>query len=409
MIHIKKILLILLLSMIITSLWKILNDYINQEWTDVSMASQILAMNASRHARIDIIEKLLNIPMSAFYSNRINAYKLALLKRTNNNRFQKEIKILNYHKPTLDYEVLYNDIISAKNSDNFYQYFQQIKQIPIQSYRTELYIEMAKKFIQFKDIYNSIEILKYANLYGDKIDSNIPQKFLFDLAEIYIAIEDEQNFINCYKKMAYSRKKVLWAISLINNKFAIDVFKNLTKGKDLSYKRTNDPMFVSDEKIASYPVELNKAFKQNNVKQILAHSYTIAISLNMNLYVYKLSKYSYPIIAYAAHFYGNDTIKNDFLKKSLTSNQLYDIRNGMFDYAELLSITFSEIGHADYALSAISRLYPKWKRSKLLKKRIIELSKDGKYLDSCLIEIQDMQTSRYKIKSVSQWYCCDIE
>lgn len=365
----------------------------NQEqWGDVDCASEILAMNASRFKRLDIVKQLEDDSHTQRTKRNISAYKLFCIYSINRDKFEKLKSQTEYNEDILNFELLRLEIMNSKTSDSFLSILRKIKNLTNRALQFELYVEMAKKFVDFNEFDDAYRCLSFIKFDSDDWSTNIDSRVLLDEVLLYLKMKDKNSFIKRFKAISYSRRKVIFAISLCQNPLAVEYFKDMIGGRDLSYKKTIDPMLVSDERIAQFAVDFYNAINSNRKEHLIkSYGYLSSYTLKLNLYVKRFNRNSFPIISYVASFIPDGNLSKKYVELSISNEQLYEIRNGIIEYALVVSILSDKMGNADKSIYVISKIYPLWKRAQVLRMSMRELSNDGKYLDQCLKAINEIR------------------
>lgn len=363
----------------------------NDENRDVCAAAEILAMNAARHGRIDIIDEISKRIKTRYYVEKINAYRLVCLRETDPAEYGKLLAGgLPFDKNVLVFESLRAGIIGTGDYAKLCRLSHKAAAFPDLNSRAELYLELAKKFRDLGKFAESAECLAVVPDKAAKRGANFDSRLVFEAAKLALETEDKKTFLRYFKSAPYSKSKVLFALSLTGSNDAVSVFGKEIEGLDLRYKRTIDPMFVSDAKMMEYPVKLATTLQKRSDKFLQSLMYSVGLSMQMNLYIKKRGGFSIPALAYAFHCTGNPDRAEKYLAQAVSDEQLFEMRNGISGYAEVAAVVAARMGRADLGLAAQGKIYPKWKRAVVLRRTMRELSNDGKFLDQCLQSLIDI-------------------
>ena len=266
-----------------------------------------------------------------------------------------------YKFKDFEYVDLKKKLLSAK--DDIYNIESKIYEIHNAPQRAVLFVLLALNEYRKGDIskYNNCIARAYFDI--NSVSPVISEKYCIEIVQHLMGMEEklpQEHAVDFIQVPYYSNNQVLLIYAMGGKKYCLEKIKNLLKNKqfELTGKR-----FMKYFQKAVFISEI-KNMESENVERNFLYS---AIEFSMTWKIKKWNNYKLPLLAYA-YYIGGDFERFKFYRdKSVSKEQLDDMKASYYGYVEYSSKIFFLTGNPDISIKLLSTLKNGHKKNLLIK------------------------------------------
>lgn len=209
--------------------------------------------------------------------------------------------------------------------------------------------------------YNYFIVKAYNNI--TSVSPTDAEKYCFEIVTMLMNIDGkmpQEHAVDFVILPYYSNNQVLYLYGMGCKKYCLEKFSRLLKDKDFVDKNKR---FVNYFNKAILISKIKK-MRTEDVERNFLYS---AIEFSMTWKIKKWNNYKFPLIAYAYYTGGDYERYKTYRDKSISKQQLDDMKASYFGYIEYSSKIFCLTNEKDLAKELISTLPDGHKKNKLIK------------------------------------------
>ena len=218
--------------------------------------------------------------------------------------------------------------------------------------------------------YNYLIFEAYNNI--TSVHPVIAEKYCFEIVKMLMNTDGritQEHAVDFLLIPYYSNDQVLYLYGMGNKKYCVEKFARLLKDNDFVIKNKR---FVNYLK-KTILISKIKGMKDEDVECNFLYS---AIEFSMSWKIKKWNNYKFPLLAYVFYVGGDYARYKIYRDKSISKEQLEDMRASYFGYVEYASKIFFLTNEANLAIELLSTLPESHTKNKLIKNLLLLIPQD---------------------------------